>query len=307
MVDQKSIKQLDLNLLKVFEALYHERNMTNAADSLHLTPSAVSHAMKRLRASLGDPLFERNQNKMVPTPVCKRIAPLLIENLSRLRQILQQIGDFDPASSQLAFRVGMHSSAEISVLPQLVQRIAAVAPNVEISSINIDRTQMTRQLAAGQLDLALDVAIPVKPPIFHQSAREDKFVVLMSVNHALSASLDEASYLSAAHLIVSNRATGLTLEDWQLQQQGLYRHSTVRCQNYYSAKEVLKVSQLMLTLPFSVAQRLYDEDLVMLEAPWRFESANMHLYWHANSADDPAHQWLRKIFFESMSSPLTSD
>ena len=94
MPDIKHIQQLDLNLLKVFQALYQEQNMTRAADVLHLTPSAVSHAMKRLRETLGDPLFKRSQNKMMPTPACQRMAPLIIDNLARLQQILQQVSLF---------------------------------------------------------------------------------------------------------------------------------------------------------------------------------------------------------------------
>ena len=82
MTDNKRIHQLDLNLLKVFKTLYAEQNMTRTADLLHLTPSAVSHAVKRLRFALGDELFVRSQNKMVPTPACQRIAPAIIENRS---------------------------------------------------------------------------------------------------------------------------------------------------------------------------------------------------------------------------------
>ncbi|WP_231730988.1 LysR family transcriptional regulator [Lacimicrobium alkaliphilum] len=99
-------QQLDLNLLKIFEALYQERNMSRAAQRLHLTPSAVSHAIKRLRNQLADPLFSRQGNMMQPTALCESLAPALINNLDQLRQILQLSEQFSPETAVNYFRLG---------------------------------------------------------------------------------------------------------------------------------------------------------------------------------------------------------
>lgn len=92
MTDSNKINKLDLNLLKIFASIYQEQNMSRTAELLHITPSAVSHALKRLREALDDPLFVRSNNQMLPTSVCQQMAPLIIDNLSRLRQILQHWG-----------------------------------------------------------------------------------------------------------------------------------------------------------------------------------------------------------------------
>ena len=95
MIEANKIQQLDFNLLKVFESLYLERNMTTVANILFISPSAVSHAIKRLRLVLNDQLFVRQGQQMQPTPLCQNIAPQLIETLGKLRQILQTCGDFE--------------------------------------------------------------------------------------------------------------------------------------------------------------------------------------------------------------------
>lgn len=105
-------QQLDLNLLKIFEALYQERNMSRAAQRLHLTPSAVSHAIKRLRSQLADPLFSRQGNMMQPTALCESLAPALINNLDQLRQILQLSEQFSPQTAVNYFRLGIHEALE---------------------------------------------------------------------------------------------------------------------------------------------------------------------------------------------------
>jgi hypothetical protein len=98
--------RMDLNLLRVFEAVFRERHLTRAARALSVTPSAVSHALRRLRDHLDDPLFGREGARMVPTAMCERAAPALLEQLSRLRSLLDQWGRFEPCGDRT--RSGAH-------------------------------------------------------------------------------------------------------------------------------------------------------------------------------------------------------
>ena len=298
MADFKAIQQLDLNLLKVFESLYNEQNMTRTAEALHITPSAVSHAVKRLREALQDPLFQRSQQRMLPTPACQRMAPLIIDNLSRLRQILQQWGDFDPLNSRHHFRIGMHDAIELSLLPKLVRAFTDAAPNVTFASIKTDRSQLARELAAGHIDIALDVALPVKPPIMHQSLLDDDFCVLMDSRHPCAQALSLATYLEEEHLVVSNRPTGAAMEDILLQEMGYSRRAVIRCQNYFAAREILKNRMCLLTLPRQLAGELQDDQLATLPLPLTLSPMTTHLYWHANTEDDAALTWLRDVLID---------
>lgn len=295
MPDYKAIQQLDLNLLKVFESLYTEQNMTRTAEALHLTPSAVSHAMKRLRECLNDPLFQRSQNKMLPTPACQRMAPLIIDNLTRLRQILQQWGEFEPATSRHHFRIGMHDALEASLLPVLAQKLAETAPHASFSSVKVDRQHLVRDLAAGHLDMAFDVALPLRSPVMHNKLMDDAFCVLMSHTHQMRNRLDKAAYMQANHISVSHRTSGPTVEDMMFQEQGLARSIAIRCQNYHAAKAIVKQSDLLLTLPLSLAKQMLEPDLVIVTMPIELAPLSTHLYWHSNTQEDAALGWFRQV------------
>ena len=222
MADMTKIQQLDLNLLKVFESIYQEQNMSRAAEVLHITPSAVSHALKRLREYLGDPLFQRSNNRMLPTPACQRMAPQIIDNLTRLRQMLQHWGEFQPRSSQHHFRLGIHYALEPSILPRLAIKLAEFAPNTTFASVKVDRENLTRELGAGHIDMAFDVALPIKPPVLHTKIIDDGFCVLMRKGHPDENKLTRQRYFAAKHIGVSNRPSGASAEDILFQQQTKY-------------------------------------------------------------------------------------
>ncbi|MEM7359236.1 MAG: LysR family transcriptional regulator [Pseudomonadota bacterium] len=294
-MESKKIQQLDLNLLKVFQALYVEQNMTRAAEVLHITPSAVSHAIKRLRDALDDPLFRRSQNRMLPTPACQRMAPDIIDTLTRLQQILQQWGDFEPTNSQEHFRIGMHDALEPSIVPMLAARLGKLAPGITFSSIKFDRVNLLKELSSGHIELALDVALPINKPIATLKLLENNFMVMMRATHPLAEKLDQQAYLSATHLNVSNRPSGMTVEDGLFREQGVSRRTTIRCQSYYAAIAVLRESDHLLTIPSLLAPQFADQELVCRPMPFRIPSFATHLYWHQNTEQDAALRWLRTM------------
>ena len=100
-----NLRQLDLNLLLVFDAIYESGSNTKAGEKLGLTQSAVSNALRRLRDHLGDPLFERQGGDFVATPEAKRLAPVVREALRSLEQTIAPAGDFDPVASDRRFRL----------------------------------------------------------------------------------------------------------------------------------------------------------------------------------------------------------
>ena len=300
MTDVTKTQQLDLNLLKVFESIYREQNMSRAAEVLHITPSAVSHALKRLRECLGDPLFQRSNNRMLPTPACQRMAPQIIDNLTRLRQILQYWGAFEPHSSQHHFRLGIHYALEPSILPKLAKKLAEFAPNITFASVKVDRENLTRELGAGHIDMAFDVALPIKPPVLHTKLIDDEFCVMMRKGHPLEYNLTRITYFTAKHIGVSNRPSGAGAEDILFQQQGLARQISIRCQNYYAAKTMLIESDFLLTVPYLLGKELMGDMgqadcLSQVPMPVRLTNIETHLYWHKNTEHDEALSWFRQV------------
>ncbi|MUH72957.1 LysR family transcriptional regulator [Psychrosphaera haliotis] len=293
MLDTKTIQQLDLNLLKVFETLYLERNMTLVAKSLFISPSAVSHAIKRLRTALSDDLFIRQGSQMQPTTACERMAPQLIETLNQLRRILQSCGEFSLSSSKQTFKLAMPEALEPLVLTKIYQRITAQAPKIKITSVKLSRHEMSRHLATKQIDVAIDIALPKKLPIKHLELSSDEYCVLMSKHHNSGGSLSTEQYLNCPHVSVSSRATGKVLEDFAILELGENREIDVRCQSYSTAKEFLKGSNYLLTLPGILARQLVDDTLMICRMPIPLPPVKTHLYWHQNTEDDEAIAWLR--------------
>lgn len=289
----KKLQKLDLNLLRVFESLYYERNMSRTAESLYLTPSAVSHAVKRLRDALQDPLFERQSNKMAPTSACLRIAPQILENLNSLRKSLQQFSDFDPLNAEQQFTIAVHDALEPLYIPPLFQALTDTSSNLGLACIKLERQQMQRQLGSGQADLAIDVAMPMQSPVNHCRLAADRFVVLKKKTTKTKETLTRQNYVCARHLTVSNRPTGRVIEDITLQQQSINRKVAIRCQSYHTAKAILKDQDFLLTVPELIGRSLLDDDLQILPLPFDVPPIEIHLYWHENSANDSAINWLK--------------
>lgn len=290
------IDAMDLNLLRVFEAVFRERHLTRAADALALTPSAVSHALRRLREYLSDPLFVRQGPAMVATPACLRDAPALLDQLARLRQLIQQWGHFDPHSTRQSFRIGMPEAAEMALMPALQGSLFQQAPSASLSSVAFDRSQMERLLASGRLDIAIDVALPMRDPIRHQPLLEGNFCIVARKGHPLSRAPTLKQYLNASHVTVSSRAGGLVVEDTALLSLGLQRPVALRCQTYVAAFAIVAASDHLLTVPEQLSREMPGaKALRHWRMPFQLPKVQLHLYWHAHNDTDPANQWLRDV------------
>ena len=301
-MNDKPLQHLDLNLLKIFEALYEEQNMTRAAERLFITPSAISHAVKRLREHLQDPLFERKASRMQPTSLCRRIAPLLLSHLNGLRMAVQQFTRFDPASSEQRFNIMIHDALEPLYIPVLFSNLRELAPRVQLACRPLDRPNIGRLLATGQADIAIDVALPLSKPVQHQRLSRDVFVVLRSKH--VQSPLTRQAYLAAEHIAVSHRASGRVVEDISLQQQSINRQHVLRCQSYQTARHLLKTGEYLLTIPVSIARSLRDDELEILPLPLTLQGLDVDMYWHENSEQDDAIAWLRQQV-EKISNHLT--
>ena len=127
-IDMENIRRLDLNLLVVFDAIMQRRNVSRAAADLGVTQSTISNALKRLRHSLGDPLFVRESHGMTPTPFAERLIPHVRTALSAMEQGLEQTRRFDPAIVQQTFNIIMTDIAEAVILPRVLDMCRESAP-----------------------------------------------------------------------------------------------------------------------------------------------------------------------------------
>jgi len=291
-----NLARVDLNLLVVLETIHAEGGITRAAEKLHLSQPAISHALARLRETFDDPLFVRQGNTMVPTPFARRLLEPVRESLRTLGAAFAGLERFDPATSRKRFTVGLRAVMESAVLPALMQEILDAAPGVSVAAVRVDRRRVEADLAAGALDVALDVLLPVPDVVSHARLSSDRLVVVARRDHpGIGDTLGLDAYLQLDHVLVSARRRGMGLEDTALSRLGHRRTIRMRCQQYFAACRVVSRTDLVLTMPERQARITNREfDNRVLPLPLDGLSLDAYLYWHASADTDPANAWLRQ-------------
>lgn len=295
------VSRIDLNLFAVFDAIYSEGGVTRAAEKLNLTQPAISHALARLRDMFGDPLFQRQGQRLVPTTVARNIVEPVRRALRSLEATLHETSHFDPATTVRHFVIGMRDILEATVLPPLVARLAR-SPGIDLSSHRFDRRALETGLAAGTIDVAMDILLPVSDAVRRQQIEADRLVVMARRDHPeVGETLDLATYLDQDHVHVTSRRRGPGIEDVELARRGLKRRTRLRCQHYFAACRVVAESDLILTMPERYARVLNQHfGNQVLPLPVENQGMNLFLYWHETVDADPANRWLRTQMLQTL-------
>ncbi|OFA06249.1 LysR family transcriptional regulator [Duganella sp. HH101] len=296
------ISKVDLNLFIVFEAIYAEGSITRASLKMNLTQPAISHALNRLRQLFDDPLFERQGHVMVPTPLARSIIDPVRQSLRGFEVTLNGAERFDATTSERAFSLALRDVLEASVLPPLMARVAQDAPSVGLNTLQVGRRELESELAAGTLDVAIDILLPLSNDIRRALLATDKTVVLVRRDHPLvHGALDLDGYLKLEHIQTSSRRRGPGLEDFELSRLGLQRRVRLRCQHYFAACRAVSQTDLALTMPERLA-RVVNQQFgnQILPFPLQMPSLDIYLYWHANVDNDAASLWLRDQIKQAM-------
>lgn len=313
MLHKNPLKQLDLNLLRLFIYIFELKNLTRTAEALHLSQSAISHALGRLRQALGDELFYREKSELHPTLYAKRLYPTVKQSFENLEQIFQtnhvlsdsKLGEM-AQQSFTTLTIAMHDEIELIVFNKLVSQIHQILPNCQITSSRLNRSALAHELKVGQLDFAIDVARVVDSEIVHQPLLRDEFVlVLYAPNFAAELAneptITQAQYFASQHITVSSRRLGLSIEDSLLSKAGWQRQSKIRCQHYATAFQLLKQDKLLLTLPRQLATTFLPpaQGWQILDLPIALTHIELHGYWHQQQQVDPLYGWLRQQIFSA--------
>ncbi len=289
------LDRVDLNLFVVFEAIYVEGSLSRAAEVLNITQPAVSNALRRLRESLGDPLFIRSGNGMRPTVVADNLVSRVREALRLLRTSIDGQMEFDPGSTERTFRIAMGDLASALLLPGLLNRLQQSAPQIAIRSVVVPRLQVPVELANNSIDLAIEPPLLSNRQMNSRLLLEDEHVCLLREGHPKAGQpLSLQTYLGLEHLHLSSRRRGSGLVDLALKGLGKKRRISLRAQHYLLAPLIVAKTDLALTLPRSLADCL---GLAGLPLPFDVEPLRHHLFWHQDSDEDPANLWLRKLIF----------
>jgi DNA-binding transcriptional LysR family regulator len=290
------LSQVDLNLFVVLEAIYREGNITRAGQQMNLTQPAISHALKRLRDLLQDPLFVRQGPHMVPTPFTRNMIEQVRQALQILEVNLSQSRNFVPEHTRRNFHLSLWEYAEALILPPLLRRLTHAAPGMSITTSRVKRRDLETELASGSVDLAIDIPMTMSDRTRHKWLLNEPFVVIARQGHpAIVDKLDLDTYLGQRHIQVSSRRHGPSQIDIELSRRGLRRHVFLRSQHNYTACMVVSMTDMLLTLAERHAQ-LLNPGLMNQVHPFPLQAPRLeaHLYWHESVENDPANRWLRE-------------
>ena len=292
------VSKLDLNLLVVFHHLLLHKRVSAVAQVLGMSQPAVSSALGRLRASLGDELFLRTQGGMEPTPYALQLAEPVAVALDGLQQALNVRAAFDPASSTRSFNIAMTDVGEMYFLPVLIDALASSAPGVTLQVVSVTQSALKEDMASGRIDLAMGLLPQLQAGFFQQALFKQKYICLMRKAHPLAGKnrLSLNAFTEAEHVRILASGTGHGRVDVALEKQGLRRRFRLTVPHYVALGDVLSHSDLVATVPERFADRtLLPFELVKRDLPIAVDESAIHQFWHSRLHRDPGHQWLRRL------------
>jgi DNA-binding transcriptional LysR family regulator len=294
------LKDIDLNLLVVFQRLVIERRVSAAAASLGLTQPAVSNALKRLRLLLDDELFIRTARGMEPTPYAAQLAEPIAYALNAIHSSLSQRSTFDPATSTRKFTISMTDLGEIDLMPRLMDRLATEAPFVTLSTVRNTLDHLADAMEAGQVDVAVGLIPQLKTGFFQRRLFLQRYVCMFRAGHEVDGKkLTAKRFFDADHVVVVSQGTGHARMDEIIESKGT-RRALLTVPHFVAVGHILSTTNMLATVPERYALRSAGPfGLKHVPHPLPLPPIGINLFWHAKFHKDPANQWLRNIVFES--------
>jgi DNA-binding transcriptional LysR family regulator len=297
------LKDIDLNLLLVFDRMLAEKRVSAVAVSLGLSQPAISNALARLRKLLGDELFLRTARGMEPTPFALQLAEPVAYAMGALHTALNQQVVFDPATSTRGFTLAMTDIGEIYFTPRLMEALSGTAPGVTISTLrNNTATNLREELEAGHVDIAIGLLPQLKAGVFQRRLFLQRYVCLFSKEHPLARkrSVSLKDFSAADHVQVLAAGTGHGKADDVMAAQGIQRRIRLRVPHFVAIGHILRSSGMIATVPERLAQSIAEPfGLVWRPHPVALPQIAINLFWHAKVHRDPGNQWLRGVLFDS--------
>jgi DNA-binding transcriptional LysR family regulator len=303
-----NLRTLDLNLLKVFDEVMTERNLTRAAGNLAMTQPAVSNALKRLREALHDDLLVRSGYGVEPTPRALEVWPAVRSALDTLREALRPAQAFDSSGSRETFVIAMADATAASLMPPLMRRFEESAPGASIRGRPLLSRDPRAALGSGELDLAVGyfpVAIAAidhatmqagtPDPVSHQRLYDGEYVCVMRAAHPLAtAGVSLDTYCAARHVLVSFSGRPYGFVDEALSSLGRRRRVVLTVNEFFTAARVVAQTDLLTILPrHFMASTGISSQLVWRRLPLEMPVVHVDMLWHRRNENRPAQAWLR--------------
>lgn len=287
--------KLDFNLFVVLRAVYEHGSITKAANALHITQPAVSHALGRLRDKFDDPLFIRHGRQVAPTPFCQSIITSVVASIEALENTLKGKVSFDISDKPRQVNLGLGDILESIFFPTLIPELVNFTPNITVDSRQVTWPELAPALANKELDIVIDALVPTSSDIRSQFICEETFVVVCGPTNRYLENPSVKNYSVAQHVLVSLKDSKLDTVDLALAQHNLHRKISLQCEHYFAAINVVSRCDLLLTMPTRFAQQFRNKfDIEISPLPFEVPPLPVHMYWHKNADDDLVNIWMRE-------------
>ena len=304
MLNHSQLARADLNLLLLFDLLFEEGNAGRAAARLNLSPSAVSHALRRLRRLFDDPLFLPSPRGMVATDRARELAPEIRHIAESIGEVLASIQPFDPATSTRRFTIGAPDAAVSILVPSLVARLSKDAPGMDLSILQLLPRpgsgdpehawhDALAELDSGRLDV---VILPYHPPASRFTVVPlyfEDFVIATALGHAFAKSPSIDRLAAARHVLVSATGDQSGFVDLLLADRGHERRVALTVPSFFMATAAIASSDLIGAIPRRFAhQAAQSYEIEIVEPPFEMGSADLNAIVPSAAMLDRGVNWL---------------
>ena len=302
-----NIKDLDLNLLRLFDAVWRTRSVSRAAELLDLSQPAASQGLARLRRLLGDALFVRSGGGVAPTPRAERLAQAVQSALATLEEALNESEVFDPLQARKTFRMHLSDIGESRFLPELMATLRREAPGTRLEAAPLPHDEIAAALDSGRIDIAIGY-LPIVADTQRLSLLSDRYIVLLREGHPFAAqwrtsarrqgsrdvrSASDGLEALAGLDFAAVRTHSDTLRILQLLQlEGRLRLTVA---HFLSLPAIVRASDLGVLMPRSIAHGfVVHGGLEIIEPDFPLRDFTVSLHWSRRFEADPGQQWLRQ-------------
>jgi DNA-binding transcriptional LysR family regulator len=293
------IRNVDLNLLVIFDVMAKHRSVIRTADAVGLSQPATSAALARLRILFTDALFVRAGSEMKPTPRALELAPAVHRVVDAINRDILQQSAFDPTRAERTFTILTPDIGEIAFIPGVLKRLRHEAPNVRLHAVSMPRKAAAEALTSGMADLAVGFFPDLqKSGFFQQRLFKTSYVcIACASNRQIEKRLTMKQFIAAKHVVVSPDGREHTL-DRVLEEKGHRRRVMLELSHFMSLLAILPNSDLIATVPDDIATAVARYIKIQrIELPFRPPVIDVQLFWHRRMQDDPANKWLRGMFY----------
>ena len=288
------VNDVDLNLLKIFDAVLAERSVSRAAIRLGLTQPSVSHGLRRLRALFRDVLFVRVRGGVEPTSMAVRIAPSIADALQSVQAVLDEAMTFEPSTARRVFRVHMSDLGEMVFLPPMIRLMREQAPDVSLETRQIEYDELPAALESGAVDMAIGHLPALVGAFAHRHLFREEYVTLRRSPAAGSAAR-AARRAPADYIAITSHPPTLAI----LRESGLIDRVKLSIPHFMVVPAILAEVDYAVIVPRAVARafRRYGLNRISpLPVPQRH--FDVGLYWTRRLGSDAGHAWLRGLIVD---------